>query len=66
MSLIQWGDTHMDQGLGVPIDLIHKTCGHKFHPIMVCSECSQPLNPKEVKVEKGKGFYAFHSQVKEA
>ena len=65
MSIIHWGDTYMDKGLGAPIDFTHKTCGHKFHPVMVCSECVAPLNPKEVKVEIGNGLIAFHAEVKE-
>ncbi|RKG36730.1 winged helix-turn-helix transcriptional regulator [Acinetobacter rongchengensis] len=67
MSIIHWGDTYMDKGQGAPVDCIHKTCGHKFHPVMVCSECSEPLNPKQVKVEIGKGLSVFNAEkVKEA
>lgn len=66
MSIIHWGDTYMDKGQGAPVDCVHKTCGHKFQPVMVCSECSEPLNPKQVKVEIGKGLLAFHAEVKEA
>ena len=62
MSIIHWGDTYMDKGQGAPVDYVHKTCGHKFHPVMICSECTEPLDPKQVKVEIGKGFLAFYSQ----
>ena len=54
----------MDKGLGAPLDYVHETCGHAFHPVMVCSECSEPLSPKQVNVKVGKGLYAYHSQTK--
>jgi len=58
MSLIHWGDTYMDKGLGAPLHYIHKKCGHQFHPVMVCSECAEPLNAKEVEVTVGQGLFA--------
>ena len=64
MSIVHWGDTFMDKGLGAPLDYVHETCGHTFHPVMVCSECSEPLSPKQVNVKVGKGLYAYHSQTK--
>jgi len=33
----------------------HKTCGHMFDPVMVCSECNAPLSAKEVHVHPGPG-----------
>lgn len=64
MSIVHWGNTYMDKGLGAPLDYVHETCGHLFHPVMVCSECLQPLSPKQVNVQVGKGFYAYYSQTK--
>lgn len=60
MSLVQWGDTYMDQGQGAPLEFIHESCGAKFHPVTVCSECREPLNPKHVKVQNGKGMKDFY------
>jgi hypothetical protein len=31
----------------------HKPCGHLFDPVMVCSECIEPLKAREVIVEPG-------------
>lgn len=31
----------------------HKPCGHLFDPVMVCSECREPLKAREVIVEPG-------------
>jgi hypothetical protein len=33
----------------------HKLCGKMFDPVMTCSECAQPLSPKEVHVHVGPG-----------
>ena len=33
----------------------HKLCGKMFDPVMICSECGQPLSPKEVHVHIGPG-----------
>lgn len=65
MSLIQWGDRYMDQGQGAPIDLIHTTCGHHFHPVMVCSECTQPIRAKEVQIMAGQGLQILSKTVNE-
>ncbi len=65
MGLVQWGDTYMDQGLGAPLEFVHQNCGHKFHPVMVCSECGEPLSAKEVNVQIGQGINAFHLLKKE-
>jgi len=62
MSIIHWGDTYMDHGQGVPLYYIHKECGHKFRPILICSECYKPINAKEVTVLPGPGLIvAAHS-----
>ena len=33
----------------------HKKCGKLFNPVMVCSECGEPLHPKEVVTLPGPG-----------
>ncbi len=56
MSLVHWGDKHFAGERGVPILHQHKTCGHDFVPVMVCSECGEPLDPRSVKPRKGPGL----------
>ncbi len=46
LSMANWADKWMDQGLGKPLEYRHKTCGHKFEPVMVCSVCREPLHAK--------------------
>lgn len=55
MAIVHWGDTHMVDERGRPLLHEHARCGKTFDPVMVCSECLQPLNPKEVHVHAGPG-----------
>lgn len=53
MSLGRWGDEWMDKGEGAPLEYEHQTCGHKTTPVLACSECKEPLRPKEVLPQLG-------------
>ena len=55
MSIVHWGDVHMVDERGRPRLYEHKLCGKMFDPVMTCSECAQPLSPKEVHVHVGPG-----------
>jgi hypothetical protein len=55
MSIVHWGDVHMLDERGRPLLHEHKKCGHLFDPVMVCSECGEPLNAKEVHTHPGPG-----------
>jgi DNA-binding HxlR family transcriptional regulator len=48
MALVHWGDTHMVDERGRPLLHEHRKCGKLFDPVMVCSECGEPLLAKEV------------------
>ena len=45
MSIVHWGNVHMVDSRGRPMLHQHKNCGHMFDPVMVCSECGEPLAP---------------------
>ncbi|HCQ60836.1 MAG TPA: transcriptional regulator, partial [Acinetobacter nosocomialis] len=47
---------------GKPLEYRHKTCGHKFEPVMVCSVCREPLHAKQVQVSAGPGYFAYMQQ----
>ena len=49
LSMVKWADKWMDQGLGKPVEYIHKTCAQKFEPSLVCSACGEALHAKQVK-----------------
>ncbi len=55
MSIVHWGDVHMAGRKGRPLLHRHAACGHLFDPAMVCSECGETLDPREVQVEPGPG-----------
>jgi DNA-binding HxlR family transcriptional regulator len=55
MAIVHWGDVHMVDERGRPLLHEHKLCGNTFDPIMTCSECREPLSPKQVHVHAGPG-----------
>ena len=56
MSLVAWGDKWMDDGKGPPVEYIHNRCNHKTRPVLVCSECGEPVNPREMRPIPGPGL----------
>ena len=55
MAIVHWGDTHMVDERGRPLLHEHRNCGKLFDPVMVCSECGEPLSAKEVTTRPGPG-----------
>jgi hypothetical protein len=55
MAIVHWGDVYMAGKKGRPLLHTHDLCGKDFDPVMVCSECGEPLNPKQVRVRPGPG-----------
>jgi DNA-binding HxlR family transcriptional regulator len=49
LGMAAWGDKWMDEGKGRPVDFIHKSCNHSFSPVVVCSECGEPVHARQVK-----------------
>jgi DNA-binding HxlR family transcriptional regulator len=55
LSIAHWGDVHMFDRRSRPLVYRHKTCGHVFEPVQVCSVCAEALDPREVQAESGPG-----------
>lgn len=55
MAIVHWGDTHMAGRRGRPMLHRHKACGRDFDPVLVCSECGEPLDARGVHVHAGPG-----------
>jgi hypothetical protein len=55
MAIVHWGDVHMVDERGRPLLHEHKNCGKTCNPVMVCSECGEPLTAREVHVHPGPG-----------
>ena len=60
MSIVHWGDVHMAGKKGRPLLHQHLRCNCQFDPVMVCSECHEVLDPREVRTAPGPG--ARHPQ----
>lgn len=56
LALTAWGDRWKDDGAGPPVLLRHKRCGHLMRPVMVCSECGEPLDPRDTEALPGPGW----------
>lgn len=56
LALVAWGDKWLAGAAGPPLEFLHQTCGHKFRPVMVCSECREPLDTREVTPIAGPGL----------
>jgi DNA-binding HxlR family transcriptional regulator len=55
MAIVHWGDTHMVDERGRPLLHEHKSCGRLFNPVMICSECGEPIKARQVHVRAGPG-----------
>ena len=55
MAIAHWGDEYMVDRKGRPLLHTHSVCGHTFDPKMVCSECGEELQPRDVQVQPGPG-----------
>jgi len=56
LALTGWGDRWLDEGRGAPVIYQHRRCGHLMRPTMVCSECGEALDPRQVTPMAGPGL----------
>jgi DNA-binding HxlR family transcriptional regulator len=57
-SLRHWGDRYAAGRSGPPLLFRHRDCGHVFDPVMTCSGCGEPIDPRAVEVLAGPAAYA--------
>ena len=48
IAMMRWGDTWLSDESGPPMTLIHRACGARMAPDMVCSHCGEHLTAREV------------------
>lgn len=53
VTMIEWGDRWMAGRAGVPIELIHRPCGHSIKPHLTCPNCETRIEPREMSVRPG-------------
>ncbi|MPS45977.1 MAG: transcriptional regulator [Stenotrophomonas sp.] len=61
MSLVHWGDEHLSDKTGRPLVPVHALCGSECDPVLACSECGEPLDPRQVRVYPGPGAPRPHN-----
>src|SRR5262245_32060153 len=55
LSLLRWGDTHLDWKSGPPLEVVHTDCDHPFHQVGTCSHCGGELDTRNVRARPGPG-----------
>jgi DNA-binding HxlR family transcriptional regulator len=43
VAMIEWGDRWMAGRAGVPVELVHRPCGHSFKPELICPSCKSKI-----------------------
>ena len=56
MSLIGWGNKWAVDEDGLPLEYVHNDCGQAFQPVLSCSECGEPVDPRQVTPKPGPGI----------
>ncbi len=54
-AMAAWGDRWLTGPEGTPLVLHHTTCDHDMHAVVVCSECAEPIDVREVRARFGPG-----------
>ena len=58
VALTAWGDRWKPSRKGAPLEFIHRDCGCKFRPRIVCSECAGEIAHESIRAIPGPGAKA--------
>ena len=58
IALTAWGDRWVRPTKGKPIEFVHRSCGHRFSPRIVCSHCGEDVRADQVRATPGPGAAA--------
>ena len=53
VALLGWGDRWMVDEHGPPIELVHRSCGHKMVPVPTCPHCGEQVGARDVAAQPG-------------
>jgi len=53
VAMITWGDRWMAGAGGVPVEIVHRRCGHAINPKLICPRCSETIVPREMSARPG-------------
>jgi DNA-binding HxlR family transcriptional regulator len=56
VAMMAWGDRWMAGRAGVPVELVHRPCGHSIKPELTCPDCKSKLDPREMSARPGPGL----------
>ena len=51
MTMAHWAETQLPKPVR-SAGRRHTTCGHKFHPVVTCSECGEAVTPETVTFDR--------------
>ncbi len=55
-AMARWGDRWLAGDDGPPVVLHHTTCDHDMHAEVVCSQCGEPIELRDVTAGLGPGY----------
>jgi DNA-binding HxlR family transcriptional regulator len=55
LTMMHWGDRHLSGPEGPPLVLHHRACDHDTHGVVVCANCGERLDPRDVEPRPGPG-----------
>ena len=55
VAMLQWGNRHAGFDAGPPVVLRHRSCGAISEPRMVCNECGEEIDAREMQPMPGPG-----------
>ena len=57
-AMAAWGDRWLGGPEGSLLQLHHQACDHDMHAVVVCSECTNPINVRDVRARPGPGYFS--------
>ena len=55
-AMAAWGDRYMTGPEGTPLVLHHTACSHDTHAVVVCAECTEPIDVRQILAKPGPGY----------
>jgi len=56
VGLLQWGDRHLADDAGPPVEVRHRACGHRAEAVVRCTADGQVLAPCDTELVEGPGL----------
>ena len=53
VTMTEWGDRWMAGRAGVPVELVHRPCGHTIKPKLVCPGCELKIDARDMSARPG-------------